>query len=89
MDAGQQRPRGDAGRKDIPPRARLPWLVRRAPEYAGLVRADACRTSEVRDQVQAVKAKGDSLRREQLPLWFEHVRKLGNPVHAAYLQTCC
>ena len=22
-----------------------------------------------------------------MPLWFEHVRKLGNPVHAAYLQT--
>jgi len=37
--------------------------------------------------VQAARAKGDSLQREQLPLWFEHVRKLGNPVHAAYLQT--
>lgn len=67
-------------------RAFLGWCAER-PEYAGLVRADACRTSEVRDQVQAAKAKGDSLQREQLPLWFEHVRKLGNPVHAAYLQT--
>jgi integrase len=37
--------------------------------------------------VKAVKAKGDSLQREQLALWFEHVRQLGNPVHAAYLQT--
>lgn len=26
------------------------------------------------------------MQREQLPLWFEHVRKLMNPVHAAYLQ---
>lgn len=67
-------------------RAFLGWCAQR-PEYAGLVRADACRTSEVRDQVQAARAKGDSLQREQLPLWFEHVRKLGNPVHAAYLQT--
>ena len=67
-------------------RAFLGWCAER-PEYAGLVRADACSTSEVRDQVQAAKAKGDSLQREQLPLWFEHVRKLGNPVHAAYLQT--
>jgi len=67
-------------------RAFLGWCAER-PEYAGLVRADACRTSEVRDQVQAARAKGDSLQREQLPLWFEHVRKLGNPVHAAYLQT--
>jgi integrase len=67
-------------------RAFLGWCAER-PEYAGLVRADACRTSEVRDQVQAARAKGDSLQREQLPLWFEHVRKLGNPVHVAYLQT--
>ncbi len=67
-------------------RAFLGWCAER-PEYAGLVRADACSTSEVRDQVQAAKAKGDSLQREQLPLWFEHVRALRNPVHAAYLQT--
>lgn len=67
-------------------RAFLGWCAER-PEYAGLVRADACSTSEVRDQVRTAKAKGDSLQREQLPLWFEHVRKLGNPVHAAYLQT--
>lgn len=67
-------------------RAFLGWCAER-PEYAGLVRADACSTSEVRDQVQAVKAKGDSLQREQLPLWFKHVRALRNPVHAAYLQT--
>lgn len=66
-------------------RAFLGWCAER-PEYAGLVHADACRTSEVRDQVQAVKTKGDSLRREQLLLWFEHVRKLPNPVQAAYLQ---
>ena len=34
------------------------------------------------------KAKeGDCLQREQLPLWFDAVRKLANPVHAAYLQT--
>jgi hypothetical protein len=61
-------------------RAFLGWCAER-PEYAGLVHADACRTSEVRDQVQAVKTKGDSLRREQLSLWFEQVRQLPNPVH--------
>ena len=67
-------------------RAFLGWCAER-PEYAGLVQADACRTSEVRDQVQAARAKGDSLQREQLALWFKHVRQLGNPVHSAYLQT--
>lgn len=67
-------------------RAFLNWCAER-PDYAGIVRPDACRTSEVKDHVKAVKAKGDSLQREQLALWFEHVRQLGNPVHAAYLQT--
>lgn len=67
-------------------RAFLNWCAER-PDYAGIVRPNACRTSEVKDHVKAVKAKGDSLQREQLALWFEHVRQLGNPVHAAYLQT--
>lgn len=67
-------------------RAFLNWCAER-PDYAGIVRPDACRTSEVKDHVKTVKAKGSSLQREQLALWFEHVRKLGNPVHAAYLQT--
>lgn len=31
-------------------------------------------------------SKDDCLQREQLPLWFEHVRKLSNPVHSSYLQ---
>lgn len=67
-------------------RAFLNWCAERH-EYAGIVRPDACRTSEVKDHVRTVKAKGDSLQREQLSLWFEHVRTLRNPVHAAYLQT--
>ncbi|TXH33875.1 MAG: DUF4102 domain-containing protein [Burkholderiaceae bacterium] len=67
-------------------RAFLNWCAER-PEYSGIVCPDACRTSEVKDHVRAVKAKGDSLQREQLPLWFKHVRALRNPVHAAYLQT--
>ena len=32
-------------------------------------------------------AKDDCLQREQLPAWFEHVRRIHNPVIAAYLQT--
>ncbi len=66
-------------------RAFLNWCAERS-EYVGVVRPDACTTSEVKDHVKAVKAKGDSLQREQLALWFKHVRQLGNPVHAAYLQ---
>ncbi len=67
-------------------RAFLNWCAER-PEYSGIVRPEACRDSEVRDRVQATKAKAGCLQKEQLPLWFEHVKKLRNPVHAAYLQT--
>lgn len=86
MQANNARGATEAAKNFRLVRAFLGWCAER-PEYAGLVRADACRTSEVRDQVQAAKAKGDSLQREQLPLWFKHVRALRNPVHAAYLQT--
>ncbi len=86
MQANNARGATEAAKNFRLVRAFLGWCAER-PEYAGLVRADACSTSEVRDQVKAVKAKGDSLQREQLALWFEHVRQLGNPVHAAYLQT--
>ena len=86
MQANNARGATEAAKNFRLVRAFLGWCAERS-EYAGLVRADACRTSEVRDQVQAAKAKGDSLQREQLPLWFKHVRALRNPVHAAYLQT--
>jgi integrase len=32
------------------------------------------------------RARADCLQRDQLPAWFEHVRKIQNPVIAAYLQ---
>ena len=58
------------------------------PEYRALIAADAYRSKAVSEAVPPSKAKeGDCLQREQLPLWFEAVRKLANPVHAAYLQT--
>ncbi len=66
-------------------RAFLNWCADR-PEYRGIVHIDACATRIVRDELPKKKAKDDCLQREQLPLWFEHVRKLPNPVHSAYLQ---
>ncbi|MBP5996732.1 MAG: integrase family protein [Azonexus sp.] len=56
-------------------------------DYQEQVNADACATRSVRDELPKKAAKDDCMQREQLPLWFEHVRKLPNPVHAAYLQT--
>ena len=55
--------------------------------YCGTVPADAYKTRQVKDAVPRVRAKeGDCLQREQLPAWFDAVRKIGNPVISAYLQ---
>ena len=67
-------------------RAFLNWCADR-PEYRGQTHADACAARLARDELPKKAAKDDCLQREQLPLWFEHVRKLANPVHAAYLQS--
>ena len=66
-------------------RAFLNWCADR-PEYRAYVHADACATRLTRDELPKKTAKDDCLQREQLPLWFQHVRKLNNPVHSAYLQ---
>jgi len=66
-------------------RAFLNWCADR-PEYRDFVHVDACKTRIARDELPKRKAKDDCLQREQLQLWFEHVRRLNNPVHAAYLQ---
>jgi integrase len=66
-------------------RAFLNWCADR-PEYRAFTHADACAARLARDELPKKAAKDDCLQREQLPLWFEHVRKLANPVHSAYLQ---
>jgi integrase len=66
-------------------RAFLNWCADR-PEYRAYVHTDACAARLARDELPKKSAKDDCLQREQLPLWFEHVRKLANPVHSAYLQ---
>ncbi len=66
-------------------RAFLAWCADR-PEYKALVHADACSRRLARDVLPRAKAKTDCLQREQLKGWFREVRKIGNPVIAAYLQ---
>jgi integrase len=56
------------------------------PEYKGQTHTDACATRTARDDLPKPSVKGDCLQREQLPLWFDAVRKPSNPVTAAYLQ---
>ncbi len=56
-------------------------------EFSGLIPAGAYQAQKVKKVVQPTKAKeGDSLQREQLPLWLKSVREVGNPVISAYLQ---
>lgn len=65
-------------------RAFLRWCAT-MPEYSSAnVEAVGSRT---RDHLPRVRAReADCLQREQLAPWFDAVRKLGNPVQAAYLQ---
>ncbi len=56
-------------------------------EYSGLIPSEAYSARKVRDAVPKTQAKkNDCLQREQLPVWFESVRKIPNPVISAYLQ---
>lgn len=55
--------------------------------YSALTNKDACITKAVREMVPKVKPKDDVLQREQLRPWFEAVKRIGNPVISAYLQT--
>ncbi|HEX4050505.1 MAG TPA: integrase family protein [Steroidobacteraceae bacterium] len=67
-------------------RAFVNW-THEAPEYKGIIPAEACAARAVRKLVPASKTKeGDCLQREQLPAWFREVRRISNPVIAAFLQ---
>ena len=67
-------------------RAFLNWCSDR-PEYRAHVHADACAARLAKETLPKKAAKNDCLQREQLALWFEHVRRISNPVISAYLQT--
>ena len=67
-------------------RAFLNWCATK-PEYKSQAHADACATRTARDELPRPSVKDDCLQREQLPLWFDAVRKISNPVISAYLQS--
>lgn len=67
-------------------RAFVVWCAEHK-EFGSVTHADACISKAVRETVPRVGTKdGDSLQREQLRPWFEAVRRIRNPVIAAYLQ---
>jgi integrase len=85
LEASNQRGKTEAAKCFRLLRAFLNWCGERE-EYQGIVSANAHSKREVRDLVQKVRAKKLVLQREQLPLWFESVKKITNPTAAAYLQ---
>jgi integrase len=67
-------------------RAFIRWAAD-MPEYRGLIASGVYSARVVRDAVPKNQVKeGDCLQREQLPAWFDAVRKIGSPVISAYLQ---
>ena len=67
-------------------RAFLTWCAKHET-YSAAVHSGACQSDAVKRKVPSVQVKkNDSLRRAQIKPWFEAVRKIGNPVIAAYLQ---
>ncbi len=79
-----------------PTAARLAWRLLKVflgwcaeqPAYADLLPAkNPAKTTRSREALGKAGVKQDALMREQLPVWFEAVQRIGNPVTAAYLQT--
>ena len=56
------------------------------PVYSAVVTSNAATSTKAREALGRPKLKHDLLQREQLGAWFDAVRRIGNPVIAAYLQ---
>lgn len=78
-----------------PTSARLAWRLLKGflgwcaeqPAYADLLSGNPAKTKKTREAFGKPGKKQDALLREQLPVWFEAVRNIENPIIAAYLQT--
>lgn len=68
-------------------KAFLNWCAEHPTYSQALTSANPAKTRKAREALGRPKAKQDALQREQLPAWFDAVRKLHNPVVAVYLQT--
>jgi len=82
--------------KTRPTSARLAWRCLKAflnwcaeqAEYAPVLPPiNPAKTKKARESLGKAKVKQDALLREQLPVWFDAVRQIQNPVIVAYLQT--
>ena len=66
-------------------KACLNWCAQH-PTFSSVVATNAAKSGKVREVLGKPKLRNDVLQREQLEAWFAAVRKIKNPVIAAYLQ---
>ena len=67
-------------------RAFINWCATQ-PAYKTAVHADCCTATAVRDITPPNKTKpNDCLQKEQLSLWFAHIRRIPNPVFSTFYQ---
>ena len=67
-------------------RAFINWCSKNK-KYKAIIKADSIKSEQVRDNLIPSKPKkNDSLRKAQINLWFNEVRKISNPVICSYLQ---
>lgn len=66
-------------------KACLNWCAAH-PIYSAIVTSNPTKSPKVREALGKPNLKDDLLQREQLAAWFCAVKKIGNPVIAAYLQ---
>lgn len=80
--------------KKRPARARLSlallkaflfWCMRH-PVYKLIVLTNVAKNKTAKEKLGKPNVKNDVLQREQLPVWFEAVKQIPNPVISAYLQ---
>lgn len=55
-------------------------------EYRNVITANPAKTKKSKEVLGRPTVRMDVLQREQLPIWFAHVRQIQNPVIRAYLQ---
>ncbi len=55
-------------------------------EYRHIVTSNPAKTKKSKEVLGRPTVRQDVLQREQLPVWFAHVRQIQNPVISAYLQ---
>lgn len=67
-------------------KAFLKWCSEQK-QYAEIVDASAAKSTKAREMLGKPGVRRDLLQREQLLAWFASVKKIGNPVISAYLQT--